>query len=71
MRNIRQLCIAAFLTLTLAFPVFAGEIHLPGVTAPDETQSETVAGDILTPGATDDSAIEVALGFLLDVSSLL
>lgn len=64
MRSIRQLCLAFFMTLMLALSAFAGEIHLPGVQAADERSATGAA-------LTADSLMEIAFGFLLDVSSLL
>jgi hypothetical protein len=72
MKRLQQFCVIATLTLTLTISAFAGEMGCPGVTSTCElTPPETIAGDVLTPGATDDSVIEIALGLLLDVSSLL
>lgn len=64
MRNIRQFCATLLLIFALAFPAFAGDIQLPGATA---------AGDILMPGdsVSADLVMEIELGILLTVSSLL
>jgi hypothetical protein len=72
MRSIRQSCVAFVLTLVLALSAFAGDIQLPSQTVAGEMSfpGETVAGDMLAPGVTADSVVEIALGFLLDVSSL-
>jgi len=61
MKKFQQLCAAFILMLSLSFSAFAGEILLPGVTAP---------GEMHTPGATADPVMEIALGMLLNVSSL-
>jgi hypothetical protein len=73
MKKLQQFCVIATLTLTLTISAFAGEMGCPGVTSTCELDpsGETQAGDILTPGAMDDSVVEIALGLLLDVSSLL
>jgi hypothetical protein len=62
MRGVRQFCAAAVLTLTITLSASAGEISFPG---------EAVAGEISTPGVTADPVMEIALEFLLNVSSLL
>jgi len=62
MRIIRQFCAVTGLTMALAFSAFAGDMLTPGVNAP---------GEISTPGATANTVTEMALGFLLNVSSLL
>ncbi|HEV2912036.1 MAG TPA: hypothetical protein VGX92_01860 [Pyrinomonadaceae bacterium] len=84
MKNIRQVCAAAVLTLTLAFTTFAGVIQAPGVTTTSEMSfpgvtaqgvteapGVTAMGDMQTPGATTNPMTEMALGFLLNLSSLL
>ena len=73
MRNIQQVCAVAALTLTIAFSTLAGEIQAPGVTAAGvmQTPGVTAAGVIQFPGATADPMTEMALGFLLNLSSLL
>jgi hypothetical protein len=75
MTNFRQFCAAVTLMLVLTFSAFAGDIQLPGqtVTFAGDTQTPgvTAAGEILTPGATADPLTEMALGFLLNLSSLL
>jgi len=76
MKKLQQFCVIATLTLTLTISAFAGEMGCPGVTAtcelsPPPAGSENTAGDTHTPSATDDSVLEIALGLLLDVSSLL
>lgn len=62
MRSIRQFCAAFVLTLILTISAFAGDMGFPGVTAP---------GEISTPGVTASTVIDVALGLLLNVSSIL
>jgi hypothetical protein len=62
MKSIRKFFVASSLMIALAFSTFAGEMSAPGV---------TVAGEISTPGVTADTVTEVALEFLLNVSSLL
>jgi hypothetical protein len=71
--SIRQFCAAFLMTFLLAIPAFSGDMGFPGVNRPAEQPppAATTAGEILTPGATGDPVIEIALGFLLDVSSLL
>ena len=64
MKSIRQLCLAVFMTLALSLSAFAGEIHLPGVRAANEMPATGAA-------VTADSLMEIAFGFLLEVSSLL
>jgi hypothetical protein len=84
MRNIKQLCVAAVLTLVITIPTFAGVIQTPGDTVngvtppPDatatgemQTPGVNAAGDMQFPGATTDPLTEMALGFLLNLSSLL
>jgi hypothetical protein len=79
MKKLQQFCVIATLTLTLTISAFAGEMGCPGVTAtcelsPPPVVTENIAGDMHTPSATDgtdDSFMEIALGLLLDVSSLL
>ena len=70
MRSIRQFCAAFGLTIVLAFSAFAGDMLGPGVTANGEMgcPGATTAGDIQLPG---DLATEIALDFLLNLSSLL
>ena len=72
MKSIRQFCAAFGLTIVLACSAFAGDMLGPGVAANGDMSfpGASVAGDMLTPGVTDDSIMEIALGFLLDVSSL-
>jgi hypothetical protein len=72
-KNVRQFCIAVVFTIGLTIPVFAGEIQLPGENASvkPQTPGTTAAGEISFPGATADPLTEMALGFLLNVSSLL
>jgi hypothetical protein len=48
--------------MALAFSAFAGDMLTPGVNA---------QGEMSTPGATANTVTEMALGFLLNVSSLL
>lgn len=75
MRKIKQLCIAAVLTLALSFNAFAGIMDTPGVTSPPPSQP-SMTGDMHTPGVTAsetlsseataiDSATELAL-YLFD-----
>jgi hypothetical protein len=73
MKKLQQFCVITTLTLTLTLSAFAGEMGCPGVTANNDTPppSGNVAGEILTPGATTDTMTEMALGFLLNLSSLL
>jgi hypothetical protein len=70
MRSIRQFCAAFSLTIVLACSTFAGDMLGPGVAANGEIggPGATTAGDIQLPG---DLAEEIALGLLLNVSSLL
>ncbi|HYX71232.1 MAG TPA: hypothetical protein VE732_00555 [Nitrososphaera sp.] len=74
MRNIQHVCAVAVLTLILAFSTLAGEIQAPGVTAAAgviQPPGVSTAGEIQLPGATADPLTEMALGFLLNLSSLL
>lgn len=79
MKKLQQFCAIATLTLTLTISAFAGEMGCPGVTAtceltPPSVEAENIAGDTQTPSTMDDtgdSIMEIALGLLLDVSSLL
>lgn len=73
MTNIRQFCAAVTLMLVLTFSAFAGDIQLPGSTVAGQMQAPgaTAAGEIQFPGATADPLTEMALGFLLNLSSLL
>lgn len=63
MKNIRRFCAPLLLILALTFPAFAGDIQLPGVTAPDGIHSpgSSVSADLL---------MEIELGILLNLSSL-
>ena len=73
MSNIRQICTVVVLTLVLASSAIAGDMQAPGITSSGEISlpGETVAGEISTPGVTADMVTEIALGILLNVSSLL
>lgn len=84
MRSIKQLCVAAVLTLVVTIPTFAGVMQTPGDTVAGDMQTPTTttsgemqtpgvtaAGVIHNPGATADPLTEMALGFLLNLSSLL
>ncbi len=76
MKKLQQFCAIATLTLTLTISAFAGEMGCPGVTAtcelsPPPVEVENIAGDMQTPSVTDETVMEIALGWLLDVSSLL
>lgn len=76
MRSLRQYCVALFLASLLATQAFAGDMGFPGVNVPQEVEpppppAEQVAGDTQFPGAMADPVTEIALAFLLDVSSLL
>lgn len=76
MKKLQQFCVIATLTLTLTISAFAGEMGCPGVTAsceltPPSVETENTSGDMHTPSATNDSVLEIALGLLLDVSSLI
>jgi hypothetical protein len=81
MKKLQQFCVIATLTLTLTTSAFAGEMGCPGggvgsscVLSSQPAEIEDGAGDTQTPSApdgTDDSFMEIALGMLLDVSSLL
>ncbi|HEX8140783.1 MAG TPA: hypothetical protein VF544_24665 [Pyrinomonadaceae bacterium] len=79
MKKLQQFCVIATLTLTLTISAFAGEMGCPGVSStcdvtPPPVETENTAGNSQTPSATDetdDSFMEIALGLLLDVSSLL
>lgn len=73
MKTFRHFCTAVVLTLSLALSAFAGEMQFPGITATGDMQAPGVsaAGEIQLPGATADTVTEMALGFLLNVSSLI
>lgn len=73
MIKIRQFYAAALLTLALTFPTYAGDMGCPGVTATCQTITaiETVASEMQDSSAIGDPVMEIALSFLLDVSSLL
>ena len=73
MKKLQQFCFITTLTLTLALSALAGEMGFPGVTAAGDMQAPgaSAAGEIQLPGATADPLTEMALGFLLNVSSLL
>jgi hypothetical protein len=66
MKNLRQLCMAVVLTLTLSAVALAGTIDCPGVTQepPDETTSETQSA---TPS---DSVMTEALMIMIQGVSL-
>jgi hypothetical protein len=72
-KSIRQFCAAFLLTLVLALTALAGDMSFPGIATADQAPSppnSTAAGDMHTPDVTSESVVEVALGFLLDVASL-
>jgi hypothetical protein len=73
MRSIQKLCAAFGLTIILAISAFAGDMLGPGLTATGEmsTPGVSATGDIQAPGVIADPTTEVALGFLLDVLSLI
>lgn len=73
MTNIRQICAVVVLTLALAFSTIAGDMQAPGITSSGDMQTPSVsaAGDMQFPSATADPLTEMALGFLLNLSSLL
>ncbi len=53
MKNLRQLCIALVLMLTLSATVLAGQVDCPGVTQEPPTTENAVAGD-MPNGVTGD-----------------
>lgn len=67
MRNLRSLCAAALLTLALAAPASAGNIHTPVATPPPSATEQESTGDEATA---PDSVTEVALDLLRSVLSL-
>jgi hypothetical protein len=83
MKTLRQLCAVAALTLALAAPAFAGEMHIgsPTPPPPSQPQAATVNGDMQT-GLTGqeetgsgevpatDSATDAVLNLLQSVLSL-
>ncbi|HYG80301.1 MAG TPA: hypothetical protein VD861_07940 [Pyrinomonadaceae bacterium] len=52
MKNLQRFCITAVLTMVFALSAFAGEIGMPGATAPQPQQQSSVTGEISMPGAT-------------------
>lgn len=52
MKKLQRFCAAVVLMLTLAFSALAGDILLPGATAPQPQQQSSVTGEISFPGAT-------------------
>ncbi|MBD0371179.1 MAG: hypothetical protein ICV60_10120 [Pyrinomonadaceae bacterium] len=58
MNNLRQLCMALVLTLTLSAVALAeGKVDCPGITQEPPTEEATVAGDIQNGVSTDTDAI--------------
>jgi hypothetical protein len=76
MKHLRRLCAVVVLAMALSFSAFAGDILLPGATAPLSKLSTTATasvttetcdselGDILLPGATLDPVTEATLSLL-------
>ncbi|HEY0319787.1 MAG TPA: hypothetical protein VGC66_02330 [Pyrinomonadaceae bacterium] len=60
MRKIRQLCAAAFLAMVLTTSAFAGDIQLPGITAPPPP-SQTITGEIQLPSASVAGQMDMLL----------
>jgi hypothetical protein len=54
MRKLKQLCIAAVLSLVLSFTTFAGDMQTPGITNPPPTDQSTSTGDMSTSDVTSD-----------------
>jgi hypothetical protein len=61
MDTFRQLCCAAILSLALGVSSFAGDMQTPGIISSDSTQGSR---------AKALPVVKLALGFLLNVSSL-
>lgn len=62
MKSFQQLCAAAVLTLLLTIPAFAGDMQTPGTPTSDDGQ---------TSGSIAGSIMELAVGYWLNMSSLL
>jgi hypothetical protein len=71
MRNLRQICAAAVLTLALALSVFAGQIQCPGAPepAPGNIPSDGAPGEIPTDGSTSPGDIPT-VGIVLTILDL-
>lgn len=68
MNNLRQLCMALVLTLTLSAVALAGKVDCPGITQDPPTEETTAAGDIQNGVSTDtDVLTQTALTLLLVV----
>lgn len=77
MRNLRQLCVAAVLTLIVAAHTFAGDMHTtitapPQPSATDGQMETTVVGQMTTWSSETavDPVTQVALSLLQSVISL-
>jgi hypothetical protein len=69
MRYLRQLCLIATLVLTFTFPVYAGEIECPGVTAASNNVGSTddPANNLLgntVPNSISETAILLILALI-------
>ena len=73
MNTFRQFCAAATLSLALTFSAFAGEIQTPGITTTGDAcgSGAASAGEVHALSATNGPLMEIALGFLLKISSML
>jgi hypothetical protein len=61
MKKFQQICAVVILAITLVIPAFAGDMGCPGATCEMSTQATSTVVNPL---------VEIALGFLLNVSSL-
>jgi hypothetical protein len=75
MREIRQLCAAALLTLALAFSAFAGDIQVPSVVEPPDPlnveSTPCVSGQMETSLISDtDLLADSTLAFMVNMLSV-
>jgi hypothetical protein len=67
MNNLRQLCAALVLTLTLSATALAGQVNCPGITQPppDGLTSETQSSDVETNSTITEALLILIEGVLL------
>ncbi|HEX8144042.1 MAG TPA: hypothetical protein VF553_15690 [Pyrinomonadaceae bacterium] len=74
MNILRQFCAAVTLSLALTFSAFAGEIQTPGIPTSGEMGGQGAAStnEVQSSDATTEPPLmEIALGVLLKISSML
>jgi hypothetical protein len=67
MKTLKAICTAAILALALSVPTYAGDVLVPGRTAPPPPPESNITGDMSVPTATSFALGDVSTAGLADI----